>query len=360
MKDQPGPTSSVPIRTRPRGVVIACMVAAGVLAATMIPGVLLYPGPRPSLDERVLVALQKEANRALAQQVAQMSRDLSREVCVAEGRLMLREPDGATRPISTTDETALPPPPVERIAAPPSGTANRVRPPRDRSLADLLDNATVLVIAQNMGETSIGSGFFVAPGLIVTNLHVLDDPPASEIWVTSRALDRMTRARLMARTGRVEIGQPDFALLGIDPDEAVETLALASSADRLQNVIAAGFPALVMDTDAGFRRLRAGDPAAVPEMAVSQGIITARQSPSGTPLILHTASMSSGNSGGPLVDQCGRVVGVNTFVRAEQEEAARMNYALAAEALATFLAGAGVDIAVASDLCRPNELGEAR
>jgi serine protease Do len=337
---------------------IACMVAAGVLATFMIPGVLLYPGPRPSSEQAVLAALQKEANQALAQQVARMRQDLSGDVCLADGRVLRRGADGAPLPVTGINNVALLPPPVERIAVPPSGAVGITPSPIERSLADLLDESTVLVLARRSGGSGFGTGFFVAPGLIATNLHVVGDPPAAEIWVTSKALDRVTRARLVARSQRIEIGEPDFALLRIDSAEAIGPLTLASPAERLQNVVAAGFPALIMDTDAGFRRLRAGDPGAVPEMAVSQGIVTARQSPSGVPLILHTASVSGGSSGGPLVDQCGRVVGMNTFIRTEQDQAARVNYALATDALATFLAGVGIDVTVASDLCHPNRLGQ--
>lgn len=343
-------------RRRPRGVVLACVLAAAVLGLFMIPGVLLYPAPRLPPEERVLVALQKEANQALEQQVAQMRQDLSGDVCVAGTRLLRPGPGGAAAPATDTDAAALLPPPVERIAAPPANGKGAPSPASERSLADLLDEATVLVIARRASSTGFGTGFFVAPGLIATNLHVVGDPPAAEVWVTSKALDRVTRAKLVARSERIEVGAPDFALLQIDDDDAVPALTLASPAERLQNVIASGFPALVMDTDANFRRLREGDLEAVPEMAVSQGIVTARQSPSGTPLILHTAAVSGGNSGGPLVDQCGRVIGMNTFIRTEKDQAARMNYALATDALATFLANAGIQVTVASDLCRPNRL----
>ncbi|WP_169728426.1 S1 family peptidase [Geminicoccus roseus] len=352
----PSPQASA-TRRRPRGVLVACILAALVLGSFLIPGVLLYPGPRLSPEERVLIALQKEANQALAHQVGQMRQDLSGEVCVADSRLLRPGPGGAAVPASDAEAQALLPPPVERIAAPPANGKGTKPSAPERSLADLLDEATVLVIARKATGTGFGTGFFVAPGLIATNLHVVGDPPAPEVWVTSKALDRVTRARLVARSERIEVGAPDFALLQIDDDEAIPPLSLASPAERLQNVIASGFPALVMDTDAGFRRLRQGELDAVPEMAVSQGIVTARQSPSGTPLILHTAAVSGGNSGGPLVDQCGRVVGMNTFIRTEKDQAARMNYALATDALATFLASAGVQVTVASDVCRPNRLG---
>ena len=163
----------------------------------------------------------------------------------------------------------------------------------------------------------------------------------------------MTRAEVVAHSPGTEIGQPDFALLRAPSTPQTRSLALARPAERLQNVIAAGFPGLVMETDEAFRRLIGGDSAAVPEAAVTQGIVTARQASSGTGLILHSASVSRGNSGGPLVDQCGRVVGVNTFIRAEQEDAARMNYALATDALLAFLTQNGVQATAADTPCSP-------
>src|SRR3546814_18913014 len=45
----------------------------------------------------------------------------------------------------------------------------------------------------------------------------------------------------------------------------------------------------------------------------SSGTVSAGRSSRQFDTILHTAPMASGNSGGPLVAACGRVVGINSF-----------------------------------------------
>jgi Trypsin-like peptidase domain len=71
------------------------------------------------------------------------------------------------------------------------------------------------------------------------------------------------------------------------------------------------------------------------------------------PVIIHTANISPGNSGGPLIDSCGRVVGVNTFIRVDQESSSRLNYALQAGALAKFLSEHNIPHRLLEDICQP-------
>jgi len=46
-------------------------------------------------------------------------------------------------------------------------------------------------------------------------------------------------------------------------------------------------------------------------------------------------------SGGPLVDACGRLVAINTFVNVDQSQAAKINYAIRTDAVARFLQSLG-------------------
>jgi S1-C subfamily serine protease len=99
-----------------------------------------------------------------------------------------------------------------------------------------------------------------------------------------------------------------------------------------------------------------GDGGATPDLTVTSGTVNTEQSmvaPDGAAvsLVVHSAPISQGNSGGPLVDMCGRIVGVNTFVRRGQLR--NLNVALASPDLLAFLAGSAAQPAVVTTPCRP-------
>jgi S1-C subfamily serine protease len=231
--------------------------------------------------------------------------------------------------------------------------------PAARTLADLLDAATVLVIAPKAdGESvSTGTGFFVGPNTIVTNAHVVDGAGA-DIFVTSEALREVHPARLAGSTGPPEIGRPDFALLLVDDvgdATATATFVLSTTVDKLDNVVAPGFPGVIMETDSNYQALLGGDAAAVPELTAQSGAVTVIQTfPTGTEIIIHWADISPGNSGGPLVDTCGRVVGVNTVVNPDlQGTLRRRNYSLHTRELQRVLDGVGIAYDLSEDACQP-------
>jgi hypothetical protein len=59
--------------------------------------------------------------------------------------------------------------------------------------------------------------------------------------------------------------------------------------------------------DEAYGRLIEGDATAIPTVILTDGKISAVQtSPTGLKIMPHTAAVSGGNSGGPLVDACGR------------------------------------------------------
>jgi hypothetical protein len=70
-------------------------------------------------------------------------------------------------------------------------------------------------------------------------------------------------------------------------------------------------------------------------------------------VVIHTAAINRGNSGGPLADRCGRIVGVNTFIRTDQETAYRADYALPAVTLLTFLAQNNITARSEDNACNP-------
>ena len=205
------------------------------------------------------------------------------------------------------------------------------------------------------GETATGSGFFVAPDLIATNRHVIEGADPAGIMVTSKKLGRTTRAQVVAQTPNAEIGSPDIALLRVSGAAGIQPLAFSTAAAPLDQVVAAGFPGLLMQSDEAFNRLQGGDASAVPEVILTDGRINAIQSAaSGMRIIPHSAAVSSGNSGGPLADACGRVIGINTFITANREQVVHANYAQKADGVVAFLRQNGADVADLTGACTPS------
>ena len=65
---------------------------------------------------------------------------------------------------------------------------------------------------------------------------------------------------------------------------------------------------------------------------------------------MHTAQISQGNSGGPLVNKCGEVLGINTFLVAQDDDV--RNFSITAGELQNFLRQSGVQPVVSSGKCQ--------
>ena len=119
----------------------------------------------------------------------------------------------------------------------------------------------------------------------------------------------------------------------------------------LSEVVAAGYPAIALSQDRNLRRLAAGDLKASPEVVLTKGTVSAVQNKErNTPMVLHSADTSAGNSGGPLIDSCGRVVGINTYI-VTSRQTTKANYALGSSWLAGFLRGAKAPFDWRADNC---------
>ena len=285
-----------------------------------------------------LLAVQQSVNDQLESQIARLRSALDEDVCSIE--------DPLGPPVTTT--------PV----APEQGAA---APNHEGTLVDVLEAASALVITTPGGRgLEMGTAFFVAPELLATNSHVVMNARPNEIFVTSRALGRLVQAEVVARTATSQPGTLDFALLRVPGATDVQVLNFTTSVRKLDSVVSAGFPALIVLNDQNMNLLLRGDLSAMPDLAITSGEVSVIQTLNGgLPVVAHTAVISSGNSGGPLVDRCGRVVGINTFINVDAQEVGHVSYAIAADSLADFLTQNGVSSTVSGERCDADAVAQA-
>ncbi len=231
------------------------------------------------------------------------------------------------------------------------------QPDTKLSLNEQLERSTVLVIAAQAG--SLGSGFFVAPDLLVTSRHVVQGKGgvSREVLVTSRALGQPLRGEVVALSDGNAIGGRDYAIVRLRdaPVRQPVVLPIATAVEKRVSVIAAGYPGYLVQNDPAMKRLAAGDFSSAPELVLSEGKVQVmHKSPAGIPLVVHSADISQGNSGGPLVDSCGRVVAINTFIGLDPQSGRRGLYSLGGDDLVDFLKSKGVAARSVGSTCDPD------
>lgn len=222
---------------------------------------------------------------------------------------------------------------------------------RRRMVGDMMEAATVLVVCKDSdGDWGLGSGFVVADGYIMTNGHVVDD--AQKIFVMNGQL-KPTAATLvnMSYKGKTD-GEDDFALLNFSSNTKLPVLVLNTQVKRMDRVSAWGFGSLTLQFDRSFGEVLNGNFSKLPPVVYTEGTVNALVADGKRTNIIHTASIARGNSGGPLVNGRGEVVGINTWGALDEVDGL-LNASLPADRILAFINSCGVGAQVARGNQRP-------
>ena len=154
-------------------------------------------------------------------------------------------------------------------------------------------------LPDQQGGTATGSGFVVdKDGTIITNAHVVEG--SDDVAVRFEEDSEFVDAKVVGRDPST-----DIAVLEVDPDKAkLRPIPLGDSSK-----VKVGDPVVAIGNPFGFTR------------TVTTGIVSALQrqieAPNGFPIrdVIQTdASINPGNSGWPLLDADGRVIGINSQI----------------------------------------------
>lgn len=221
---------------------------------------------------------------------------------------------------------------------------------RRRAVAAMLEASTVWVVTDDGESLGAGSGFIVGDGYVMTNGHVVADlRKGGAVYVLNEQMPPQ-KAKIVAtahKSGRGgKIGERDFALLRFTPPKGVNlpVLAFNFGVKRMDMVSAWGYPGMATQFDVSMERLLEGDSRGLtaPPVICTEGTVNAIVHARGGDVVMHSAQIARGNSGGPLVNSRGEIVGINTWGYKEDDEGAFLNCAQVAMEMARFLKENGV------------------
>lgn len=170
-------------------------------------------------------------------------------------------------------------------------------------------------------QQALGTGFVVSEdGYILTNAHVVGENGVTAESVTVSFKDDGSGTTKVAAEIVGADDSSDVALLKIDPDEAGDLTVLPlGDSDALK----VGEPVVAIGNPLGF------------DFTLTAGVVSALdrelQSPNGSIIsngIQTDAAINSGNSGGPLIDATGHVIGINEQIASQSGGSEGLGFAV--------------------------------
>ncbi|WP_038171372.1 S1C family serine protease [Verrucomicrobium sp. BvORR106] len=188
--------------------------------------------------------------------------------------------------------------------------------------------STVMILAKLDEGLGQGSGFFVAPGIIVTNRHVVEgarqllvlmpdkSQVAAEVIKESTAIDAAV----------IAIKRTDHPVLAFAYSQDVKTGSMACAVGFPESFSLAKFSGS-LDKGAAMLNL---------SPTSTYGRIGGRQLFEATKCLHLDLNINHGNSGGPVVDQNSQVVGISTYGLGDLKIQG-LNYAIEADLVKQFV-----------------------
>jgi putative serine protease PepD len=220
--------------------------------------------------------------------------------------------------------------PSSAVGSPTTASAHPISADLNaRQIYDASKNAVTYIVADTPEGQATGSGFVVSKdGLIVTNDHVVDG--ASQVQVKIGTSNQAQDATVIGADP-----SRDLALLKVDAGNNLPTLSLGDSSS-----VGVGDPTYAIGNPFGL------------DHTLTTGIVSALQrslqAPDGATIsgaIQTDAALNPGNSGGPLLDSSGKVIGVNSQIQTGSSSGAEagnvgIGFAIPASTVKSFVAEA--------------------
>ena len=208
-----------------------------------------------------------------------------------------------------------------------------------------------VIIVEKDGDqlvpVSHGTGFAVTPERVVTNSHVVEQAQQdSSLYIGIVPSDggEAVYGRLVAVSAR-----NDLALVATTKAMHLAPLTIAGNPNTESGaVVAVGYPQNV-DRAQG---LNMADLFRAQPPVEASGSLAGRRPSRQFDTLLHTAPIARGNSGGPLLDSCGRVIGVNSFGAETVSAEAGFYFAISTRELLPFLRANGITPQINDQPCR--------
>ncbi len=198
----------------------------------------------------------------------------------------------------------IPPPPANLPAVAPAPVAPSLEEIVRRSLP------AVVLIETGSGK---GSGFFVKPALLLTNEHVV----SGSYSVTIRYSNGDSSSATVAGYSK----DFDLAVLKVANPRANQAVIPLGSIEKMST---------------GQEVITIGSPLGLLQNSVTRGIVSGLRKIDAVTVIQTDAAMNPGNSGGPLLDRNGAVLGINSFIHRGSQG---LNFAIAIDHARPLLEG---------------------